>query len=280
MPVWTRDPVSGCPFLPLTISALPSRRSSASLSHNPCKGYKEEISKIFQEQLAWPGWQSFFFHLCWSRFNWKRLCDDCGLPITSHGHYLTHVKYIRPSLVQYRSGSKPICWRKCEVMKVSKHDSLHKRRRDTVSFQVYEWSRRVTFHVVTGRTQHPALEHYNFREKVAMTPCIVLWNGEFDMLSSPPLADNDVDAAETELKEGEWQNISWLPFHLNTSIKARRGGVSGIASAPDTDSPGFMQEKKIECLLLWWLIRSPTWRITVKNTSCQVHYITAAYFHS
>lgn len=78
-----------------------------------------------------------------------------------------------------------------------------------------------------------------------MTPCIVLWNGGFDTLFSPPLADNDVDVAETDLKEGEWQNISWLPFHLNTSIKARGGWVSGVASAPDTDSPAFMQQKKL-----------------------------------
>lgn len=78
-----------------------------------------------------------------------------------------------------------------------------------------------------------------------MTPCIVLCNGGFDTLSSPPLADNDVDVAETELKEGEWQNISWLPFHLNTPIKAHGGWVSGVASAPDTDSLGFMQQKKL-----------------------------------
>lgn len=78
-----------------------------------------------------------------------------------------------------------------------------------------------------------------------MTPCIVLWNGGFDTLFSPPLADNDVDVAETDLKEGEWQNISWLPFHLNTSIKARGGWVSGVALAPDTDSPAFMQQKKL-----------------------------------
>lgn len=130
-------------------------------------------------------------------------------------------------------------------MKVSKHDSLRERRRETVSFWMYEWSRRVAFHAVTGRTQHPVLEHYNKIQKVAMTPCIVLWNGGFDTLSSPPLADNDVDVAETDLKEGEWQNISWLPFHLNTSIKARGGWVSGVASAPDTDSPAFMQQKKL-----------------------------------
>lgn len=36
-----------------------------------------------------------------------------------------------------------------------------------------------------------------------MTPCIVLCGGGVDTLSSPPLADNDVDVAETELKEGE-----------------------------------------------------------------------------
>lgn len=63
----------------------------------------------------------------------------------------------------------------------------------------------VTFRVAAGRTPDPLPEHYNNNdlEKVATTPCIVLQSGGFDTLSSPPLADNDVDVAETELKEGE-----------------------------------------------------------------------------
>lgn len=30
----------------------------------------------------------------------KPMSDNCGLPITSHGHYLTHVKHICTSLAQ------------------------------------------------------------------------------------------------------------------------------------------------------------------------------------
>lgn len=102
----------------------------------------------------------------------------------------------------------------------------------------------LTIRIVSRCFREAQIQSLNPHVKVAMTPRIVLWNGGFDTLSSPPLADNDVNVAETELKEGEWQNISWLPFHLNTSIKARGRWMSGVASAPDTDSPGFMQQKK------------------------------------
>lgn len=61
----------------------------------------------------------------------------------------------------------------------------------------------------------------------------------------PPLPDNDMEVTEEQLKGGEWQNISWLPFHLNTSIKASRGWVSGVASIHDSDLRGFMQQKKL-----------------------------------
>lgn len=61
----------------------------------------------------------------------------------------------------------------------------------------------------------------------------------------PPLPDNDMEVTEDQLKGGEWQNISWLPFHLNTSIKAHRGWVSGVASTRDRDLLGFMQQMKL-----------------------------------
>lgn len=68
----------------------------------------------------------------------------------------------------------------------------------------------------------------------------------FDTLSfSPPLPDNDMEVTEEPPKEGEWQNISWLPFHLNTSIKAHRGWVSGVASAYDSDLLGFAKQTKL-----------------------------------
>lgn len=53
-----------------------------------------------------------------------------------------------------------------------------------------------------------------------------------------------MEVTEEPLKGGEWQNISRLPFYLNTSIKAHSGWVSGIASVCDSDFLGFMQKVK------------------------------------
>lgn len=67
--------------------------------------------------------------------------------------------------------------------------------------------RLVTFRVAAGRTPDPLSEHYNNNhlKKLPQLPvlCYKAGGGGFDTLSSPPLADNDVDVAETELKEGE-----------------------------------------------------------------------------
>lgn len=68
----------------------------------------------------------------------------------------------------------------------------------------------------------------------------MVWHAVFS-----PLPDNDTEVAEEQLKEGEWQNISWLPFYLNTSIKAHRGWVSGVAWTGDSDLLGFMQHMKL-----------------------------------
>lgn len=83
--------------------------------------------------------------------------------------------------------------------------------------------------------------------KILMTGCIVNYKTQcFHMLSFfSPLPDNDMDIADEQHKGGEWQNILWLPFHLNTSIKAHRGWVSGVASAPDSDLLRFMQRMEL-----------------------------------
>lgn len=74
---------------------------------------------------------------------------------------------------------------------------------------------------------------------------ITLWHTP----PTPPLPpfqpDNDMEVTGEQPQGGEWQNISWLPFHLNTSIKAHCGWVSGIAPLHDSDSPGFMQREKL-----------------------------------
>lgn len=56
--------------------------------------------------------------------------------------------------------------------------------------------------------------------------------------------------------------------------------MSGVASTADTDSPAFMQQKKLNVYCFGDLLDPRPDGSRLKNTSCQVHYITAAYFHS
>lgn len=82
--------------------------------------------------------------------------------------------------------------------------------------------------------------------KVAINLPIVREISRFDTL--PPSTgqpDNDMEVTRVQPQGGEWQNISWLPFHLNTSIKAYSGWVSGVAPRHDSDLPGFMQQEKL-----------------------------------
>lgn len=62
---------------------------------------------------------------------------------------------------------------------------------------------------------------------------------------NPPPRDNDMEVTGEQPQGAEWQSISWLPFHLNTSIKAHCGWVSGVAPLHDSDSLGFMQREKL-----------------------------------
>lgn len=69
-------------------------------------------------------------------------------------------------------------------------------------------------------------------------------------LLRPPLPpDNDTEVTREQPQGGEWQNISWLPFPLNTSIKAYSGWVSGVAPLHDSDLPGFMHWEKLNVYL-------------------------------
>lgn len=92
----------------------------------------------------------------------------------------------------------------------------------------------------------------------------------------PPFLDNDMEVAGEQLKGGEWQNISWLPFHLNRPppffLTAHTTRVSGRFFFP------CMQQRKcmFNHLLTSW--------ITNLTRYCQkyfmpfkVQWITRAY---
>lgn len=129
-----------------------------------------------------------------------------------------------------------------------------------------------------------------------MTRCIVHYKiAWFDTLSFfPLLPDNDMEVTEEQLKGGEWQNISWLPFHLNTSIKAYRGWVSGVASTRDSDLPGFMQQMKLNVYsfgdksdpgpdtsqLKILHVRYITLQGLISTTNSQHHSLHPAYGHN
>lgn len=122
-----------------------------------------------------------------------------------------------------------------------------------------------------------------------------LWNSMvWHAVFSPPLPDNDMEVTDEQLKGGEWQNISWLPFHLNTSIKAHTGWVSGVAAARDSDSPGFMQQMKLNVYsfgdklnpgsdtsrLKILLVRYITLQELISTANSQLHSLHPAYGHN
>lgn len=81
------------------------------------------------------------------------------------------------------------------------------------------------------------------------TSCDVLlyqaqWNSKVwhAVLFPPLLADNDMEVTDEQVKGGEWQNISWSPCHLNTSIRAHRTWVNSVTFRPDSDLLGLMQQ--------------------------------------
>lgn len=114
------------------------------------------------------------------------------------------------------------------------------------SFSLIAWTVQVGLKCIKTRSAATSLSNCKVAINLPIvrhcTRNITLWH------APPPPPSNQTMTWRLQGEQpqgGEWQNISWLPFHLNTSIKAHCGWVSGVAPLHDSNSPDFMQREKL-----------------------------------